>query len=80
MNFLFNSTVVDAGETIRYTVYEFRLFPGKYKAELKTINGGAHLKEIIFWKVRGKWKTEPPTKNAVELAQVIAMDIERHRE
>jgi hypothetical protein len=80
MNFLFSSTVVDGGELMRYRVYEFKASPGKYKAELRTIGGSMHVKEITFWKDHGNWKTEPPTKDAKSLAEVIAMDIERHRE
>jgi hypothetical protein len=77
MNYLFNSTIVDRGEIVKYRVYGFNLYPGKYKAELATPYVDSYIKEVVFWKAGNKWETEPPTENAARLVKAIAPDIDK---
>jgi hypothetical protein len=58
VNFLFNSTIFYSGDQVKYKVYEFKLHPGRYKAELATTNGAHNIKEVVFFFV-----DESPPKN-----------------
>ena len=79
VNFLFNSIVVYSAEQAKYRVSEFKLHPGKYHAQLITINGGNNVKEVTFWKEGNKWKYLPSTTNAKYVVEVIAKDLDRLR-
>lgn len=76
MNFLFHTTVFDQGMKLDYNVFEFKLAPGKYKAELISPDDNTHIREVIFWKENEAWKTKPPLKSAKQLAEILGSDIE----
>jgi hypothetical protein len=76
MNFLFYATIRRQGFELDYNIYEFRLQPGKYKAELTTPANPEFIKEIIFWKEKKVWKVQPESKTAQLLAETIGSDIE----
>lgn len=79
MKFLFQTTIRQRGLELDYKVYEFKLHPGKYKAELITPTQTEFTKEITFWKEKQGWKVIPLTRAAKLLAERIASDIEQRR-
>ena len=80
MRFLFPATVVLEGIKCDYKVYEFKLHPGKYKAELSSSASSHHLvKEIIFWKEKTNWTTAARSKTAKHLAQILGGDIDHFK-
>jgi hypothetical protein len=50
--------VYQKGVKLDYNVYEFKLHPGKYKANLITAESSRFMKEIVFWKDHAKWKVQ----------------------
>jgi len=77
MRFLFESTIAKEGVNIHFKPHEFKLFPSRYKAEL--IDAPKQIREIIFWKENDCWKTKPPSKNAREIAEAIALEIDKKK-
>jgi len=78
MKFLFQTRLRQRGLELDYNVYEFKLYPGMFRAELITPDKIA-VKEIIFWKEKEIWKVQPSEESAERLARQIAADIERFR-
>jgi len=76
MRFLFESTIIEDGEELRCKVYEFKLNPGRYKAEV--FDGSSKpCKEIIFWKDGKAWKTNPSSIAAQRIAETIGSEISK---
>jgi hypothetical protein len=80
MNFLFKTTIHQRGLELNYNVFEFKLHPGKYKAELTTPESSRFMKEIIFWKEREKWKVQPPLESALNIVEQIGKDIDHQKQ
>ena len=76
MNFLFQTTIRREGFQLDYNVYEFKLHPGKYKAELITPANPEFIKQIVFWKEKKMWKVLPESQTARRIAETIGSDIE----
>jgi hypothetical protein len=79
MNFLFQTTIRQKGVELDYKVYEFKLHPGKFRAELITPADSHFTKEVTFWKEKSGWKVQPPSEAARRLAERFAWDIDRRK-
>ena len=79
MNFLFQTTIYQKGIELGYNVYEFKLQPGRYKAELITPESSRFMKEIVFWKEREKWKVQPALESALAIAEEIGRSIDQKK-
>jgi hypothetical protein len=76
MTFLLHSTVNWDGKKSDYNIYEFKLVPLKYKAELISSNVNFPIKEIVFWKSKKGWQTSLKSKAAKYTAEVLGNDID----
>lgn|GEM_PF-4540232 len=76
MRFLFPATVSLEGEKCEYKVYEFKLTPGKYKAELSSAAKWSVVREITFWKENDVWMTDSRSKVGKRLAEMLGQNIE----
>jgi hypothetical protein len=79
MKFLFPTTISLDNEKYDYIVYEFKLAPGKYKAELTSPNKWNSIKEIIFWKQENLWTTSSRSRAAKHLAEILGDNIEHRK-
>ena len=75
MKFLFPTTVVWDGEKYRYKLYQFKLTPDKFRAELTSASFGHPIKEIIFWRKKNAWKAD--LKNSQLFVEIFGKEIER---
>lgn len=75
MNFLFSSTIqLDGGGKCIYKIFQFKLFPTRYKAEL--IDGNC-APEIVLWRENDGWKTFRQTREVKLLAAMLGQEINR---
>ena len=68
MRFLFHSTVNWDGKKSDYNIYEFKLTPSKYKAEL--------IREVVFWKSKKGWQSSLKSDEAKYIVEVLGNDID----
>lgn len=78
MRFLFESTIIEKGEEFHCKVYEFKLYPGKFKAEVID-SPQKQITEIIFWKEGNGWKTNSSSHSAQHIAQTIGSEIAKKK-
>jgi hypothetical protein len=74
MELIFQTSIVDKGETLIYDVFEYRLNRGIFRAILRSGNTS---KEIIFWKDKDGWKAR--FHKDYDIAGIIGRRIEERR-
>jgi len=79
MTFLFLATVIWNGKKSEYNVFEFKLNPSRYKAELISSTIKFPVKEIIFWRTKDGWQTSLKSKEGKNLAEVLGDDIDNSK-
>ena len=81
MNFLFSSTIsLDGKKECVYKVYESRLVPGEYKAELVFPLDGYSIKQITFWIENGNCRTIRKSEEVKQLADILGQEIEKSKD
>ena len=79
MTFLFHSTVNWDGKRSDYNIFEFKLTPSKYKAELISSDINFPIREIVFWKSKTGWKSSLKSNAAKYLVEVLGNDIDNSK-
>jgi hypothetical protein len=79
MTFLLHSSVNWDGKKSEYNIFEFKLYPSKYKAELISSDINFPIKEIVFWKSKKGWQTLLKSKAAKYVAEVLGNDIDNFK-
>jgi hypothetical protein len=80
MNFLFSSTInLDGEKECTYKVYQSKLVPSEYKAELVFPLAGYCIPAIMFWKENGDWRTIRKSKEVKQLAATLGKEIEKSK-
>ena len=79
MNFLFSKTVMAKQGKCIYKLYEFKLAPGHYHAELVSHRSSRSITQMNFKKENGRWLTSSRSKEAKMLAEILGTAIDRSR-
>jgi hypothetical protein len=79
VNFLFSKTIPSKQGKCVYKLYEFKLAPGQYHAELVPPPSPNAISHMNFNKERGKWQTTSRSKEAKRLAQIFGKAIDKHQ-
>ena len=79
MTFLLHSTVNWDGKKSDYNIYEFKLTPYRYKAELISSDINFPIREIVFGKNKKGWQTSLKSKAAKFLVEVLGNDIDNSK-
>jgi hypothetical protein len=80
MNLLFSSTInLDGEKKCVYKVYESKLVPSEYKAELVVPSESNCIPLIIFWRENGNWRTIRKSKEVKQLAAILGQEIEKSK-
>jgi hypothetical protein len=77
MNFLFSETIMSERGKCVYKLYEFKLAPGHYHAELISPINPECIGQINFQKDNGKWQTVSRLKNAKRLVELLGKAIDK---
>jgi hypothetical protein len=77
VNFLFSKTIVSRQGKCVYRLYEFKLAPGQYHAELVSPIDPKAITRIKFKKENGKWQTSLRSKEAKRLAEIFGNAIDK---
>ena len=79
MNFLFAKTIPSKQGKCVYKLYELKLAPGLYHAELVSPVDRTSITEINFKKDKGMWQTSLRSKEAKRLAAIFGNEIEKFK-
>jgi hypothetical protein len=79
MNFLFSKTITSKQGKCVYKVYEFKLAPGQYHAELVHPVDPRSISQINFNKEKGKWQTTLKSREAKRLAEIFGNAIDKSK-
>jgi len=62
-----------------YKVYEFKLAPGQYHAELVSPVDRTSISQINFTKENGKWQTTLKSREAKRLTEIFGSTIDKSK-
>ena len=79
MNFLFSKTIMSKHGKCVYKVYEFKLAPGQYHAELVHPVDPRSITQINFTKDKGKWQTTLRSREAKRLTEIFGSTIDKSK-
>jgi len=79
VNFLFSKTIPSKQGKCVYKLYEFKLAPGQYHAELISPIDPTAIAQINFKKEKGKWQTTLRSREAKRLAEIFGNEIEKRQ-
>jgi len=79
VNFLFSKTIVSKQGKCVYRLYEFRLTPGQYRAELVSPIDPRSVTQINFKKEKGKWQTTLRSREAKRLTEIFGNAIDKSK-
>ena len=77
MNFLFSKTIISKQGKCTYKLYEFKLAPGQYHAELVSPLDPRSIAKMNFKKESGKWQTPLRSRAAKRLAEIFGSAIDK---
>ena len=80
VNFLFSKTIMSKQGRCVYKIYEFKLAPGQYHAELVSPIDPKAITQINFKKEKGKWRTSSRSREAKRLAEIFGNEIEKGKD
>ena len=79
MKLLLSKTIPSRKGKCLYKLYEFKLAPGLYQAQLVSPELKSSLSRIIFKKEHGRWKTSQRSREAQRLADIFGNAIEKRK-
>jgi hypothetical protein len=79
MNFLFAKTIISKQGKCIYRLYEFKLAPGHYQAELVSPLDPKSITRINFKKEKGIWQTPSRSIEAKRLVEIFGNAIDKSK-
>jgi hypothetical protein len=79
MNFLFSKTIASKQGKCEYRLYEFKLAPGQYQAELVAPLDARSITRINFKKEKGIWQTSSRSREAKRLVEIFGNEIDKSK-